>query len=181
MSHDMIANAAQLTTTLEMPTMAARRSALLADRLTRGAEALATLARELTEAEWQTRLPRDGRKVGVVVHHVASIYPLEVQLAMALADGQPVTGVTWNDVHALNAQHAHDNDAVSREEALTLLRVNSAAAAAAIRALGDEQLDAAAPVSLYADAPLTCQFFIEDHALRHSYHHAAGIRAALGR
>jgi hypothetical protein len=34
-------------------------------------------------------------------------------------------------------------------------------------------------VSFYADAPLTCQFFIEDHALRHSYHHLAKIRAAL--
>jgi hypothetical protein len=27
--------------------------------------------------------------------------------------------------------------------------------------------------------PLTCQFFLEDHAVRHSYHHLAGIRAAL--
>jgi hypothetical protein len=34
-------------------------------------------------------------------------------------------------------------------------------------------------VSLNADAPLTCQFFIEDHALRHSYHHLARIRATL--
>jgi hypothetical protein len=34
-------------------------------------------------------------------------------------------------------------------------------------------------VSLNADAPLTCQFFLEDHAVRHSYHHLAKIRAAL--
>jgi hypothetical protein len=34
-------------------------------------------------------------------------------------------------------------------------------------------------VSLNADAPLTCQFFLEDHAVRHSYHHCARIRAAL--
>jgi hypothetical protein len=56
-----------------------------------------------------------------------------------------------------------------------------AAAAAAIRALSDEELDRAAPVSLYSDAPLTCQFVLEDHAVRHSYHHVAGIRAALKR
>jgi hypothetical protein len=36
-------------------------------------------------------------------------------------------------------------------------------------------------VSLNADAPLTTQFFIEDHALRHSFHHLARIRAALGK
>ncbi|HEX7940612.1 MAG TPA: hypothetical protein VF488_02340, partial [Gemmatimonadaceae bacterium] len=60
-----------------------------------------------------------------------------------------------------------------------LLRRNSTAAAAAIRALGDEELDLAAPVSLNADAPLTCQFMLEDHAVRHSYHHLAIIRRAL--
>jgi hypothetical protein len=47
------------------------------------------------------------------------------------------------------------------------------------RALSDEELDRAATVSLNADAPLTCQFFLEDHAVRHSYHHLARIRAAL--
>jgi hypothetical protein len=34
-------------------------------------------------------------------------------------------------------------------------------------------------VSLYSDAPLTCQFVLEDHAVRHSYHHLARLRAAL--
>ena len=45
--------------------------------------------------------------------------------------------------------------------------------------LTDEQLDLAAPVSLNADAPLTTQFFIEDHALRHSYYHTMRIKEAL--
>ena len=39
--------------------------------------------------------------------------------------------------------------------------------------------DRAAPVSLNSDAPLTCQFFLEDHAVRHSYHHLPQIKAAL--
>ena len=56
------------------------------------------------------------------------------------------------------------HDAVTKEAALDLLRSNSAAAAAAIRALSDEELDRAAPASLYADAPVTCQFMLEDHA-----------------
>jgi len=32
---------------------------------------------------------------------------------------------------------------------------------------------------LNADAPLTTQFVLEDHAVRHSYHHLARIKAAL--
>ena len=93
--------------------------------------------------------------------------------------GKPITGVTWDVVHDINAKHARENAAVTKEAALDLLRRNSAAAAAAIRALSDEELDRAATVSLNADAPLTCQFFLEDHAVRHSYHHLARIRAAL--
>ena len=61
-------------------------------------------------------------------------------------------------------------------DALELLRRNSAAAAAAIRQFSDEELDSAASVSLNSDAPLTLQFFLEDHAVRHSYHHLARMR-----
>jgi hypothetical protein len=158
-----------------------KRCNALAERLEQGARALATFASELTDAEWQTSVPRDGRKVGVIVHHVASVYPLEIQLAQVLAEGKPVEGVTWNAVHEMNAGHAKDQNAITKDEALDLLRRNSAAAAAAIRALSDEQLDRAATVSLNSNAPLTCQFFLEDHAVRHSYHHLAGLQAALKR
>jgi hypothetical protein len=113
------------------------------------------------------------------VHHVATMYPLEIQLAQTLAAGKPVAGVTWDVVHEMNARHAKGHDAVTKEAALDLLRCNSTAAAAAIRALSDEQLDQAAPISLNAGAPLTCQFMLEDHAVRHSFHHLAAIQGAL--
>jgi hypothetical protein len=157
------------------------RSEALAARLEAGAAALAAFASKLSEAEWQVRLPKDGRKVGVVVHHVATMYPLEMQLANLVAAGRAVTDVTWDAVATINRDHATENDGISKEAALALLETNSAAAASAIRALTEEQLDNAAPVSLNSNAPLTCQFMLEDHAVRHSYHHLAGIRAALGR
>ena len=155
------------------------RANTLATILEQGARALATLARGLSEAQWQARLPHDGRKIGVVVHHVATMYPLEIQLAQQLAAGQPITGVTWDVVHGINAQHAVDFEATTKAEAVALLEKNSAAAAEAIRALSDEQLDRVATISLYGDAPLTCQFMLEDHAVRHSFHHMARIQAAL--
>ncbi len=155
------------------------RSEALAVRLEAGAAALAALATTVSETEWQMRLPKDGRKIGVIVHHVASMYPVEVQLASLLAASRPITAVTWDAVDMMNRDHARDNDGVSEEAALALLAANSAAAAAAIRAFTDEELDRAAAVSLNSDAPLTCQFFLEDHAVRHSYHHLVGIKAAL--
>jgi len=154
------------------------RSNLLAERLEQGAQALEALANGLTAAQWQARV-KDGRKVGVLVHHVANMYPLEIQLAQGLAAGKPIAGVSWDDVHAMNAAHAKEFDGVTKEDAIALLRKNSAAAAAAIRALGDAELDNGSTISLNADAPLTCQFMLEDHAVRHSYHHTAAIRKAI--
>jgi hypothetical protein len=102
----------------------------------------------------------------LIVHHVASVYPLEIQLAQQLAGGPPITGVTTADVDAMNAKHASEFGAVTKDDALELLTRNSAAAAQSLRAFSDRDLAQAAAVSLYADAPLTCQFLLEDHALR---------------
>jgi hypothetical protein len=168
---------ATMKTSVERP--ASTTAQALADRLEQGAVALASFASTLSSAEWQARIPGDGRTIGVVVHHVATMYPLEIQLAQRLAEGKPIEGLTWNAVHELNARHALEHEAVTKEAALDLLRRNSAAAAAAIRALSDEELARAAAISLNADAPLTCQFMLEDHAVRHSYHHLARMREAL--
>jgi DinB superfamily len=157
------------------------RAAALADRLVRGADALAAFASSLTEAEWQMPLPKDGRKIGVVVHHVGSVYPVEIQLAQTVAAGRTVAGLVPADIDQMNAKHAADHDNATKEETLSVLRRNSAEAAAAIRGLSDEELDRAVTVSLYSDAPLTTQFVLEDHAVRHSYHHLARLQAALRR
>ncbi len=166
---------------LERLASVTKRAHALARRLEDGARALATTAHTFSDAEWQTQVPNDGRKIGVIVHHVASVYPLEIQLAQTLAKGTPIKGVTMDDVNEMNAAHARQFDAVTKDVALDLLRRNSAAAATAIRALSDEDLDRAATASLYSDAPVTCQFMLEDHAVRHSYHHLARIQRALNR
>ena len=158
------------------------RAELLADRIEEGAAGLAAFAEGLSEAEWLAPVSsRDRRSVGVIVHHVASVYPIEIDLARAIASGKAVTDVTWEVVAELNAKHAHDQAGVTKAAALELLRRNSREAAAVVRTFTDDQLDQAAPFSLSFGAPVTAQFVIEDHALRHSWHHLARIRTALGR
>lgn len=158
-----------------------RRAEDLAQRIELGASSLADLAEKLSDQEWLTVVPQDGRSVGVVVHHVANMYSIEIDLARAIAKGDGVRGVTWGAVHELNAKHAGEHGSIGRPEAVELLRRNAKVAADAVRSFTDQDLDRAAPVSLNSDAPLTTQFFIEDHALRHSFHHLAKIKAALGK
>lgn len=158
-----------------------RRSEALAERLLIGANALAKYAEGLSEIEWKSPVQGDGRPVGVVIHHVASVYPIEVELAQLLASGKPITEVTWEAINQMNANHAQEHKNIGKDETISLLKDNSLNAAQAIREFTDDHLDSAATVSLNADAPLTAQFFIEDHALRHSFHHLAKIRATIGK
>jgi hypothetical protein len=161
-----------------------RRAELLADRIEEGAVGLAAFAEGLSEAEWRTPVReggKPGRSVGVLVNHVALLYPVEVDLARTIASGKAVTDLTWAAVAELNANHAQEHAGVTKAAALELLRRNSREAAAAVRTFTDEQLDQAAPLSLSYGAPVTAQFVIEDHALRHSWHHLASIRKTLGK
>ena len=159
-----------------------RRAELLADRIEEGAAGLAAFAEGLSEAEWLEPAPgTDRRPVGVIVHHVASMYPIEIDAARAIASGKAVMDVTWEVIAELNAKNAREHAGVTKAAALELLRRNSHEAANAVRAFTDEELDRAASFSLSFGAPVTAQFVIEDHALRHSWHHLSGIRKALGR
>jgi hypothetical protein len=160
-----------------------RRADLLAERIEKGAAELAAFAEKLSDAEWKTPMSggKDRRSVGVIVHHVASVYPVEVDLATAAANGKATLEVTWDAVAQMNAGHADEQANVTKAAALDLLRKNSRSAAAAVRAFTDEQLDSTAPLGLAHGAPMTAQFVIEDHPVRHSWHHLARIKAVLGR
>jgi hypothetical protein len=159
-----------------------RRSESLANRIEEGANSLADFAEGISEKEWQTPTSStDSRSVGVIVHHVASMYPIEVGAAKVIAGGKAVADVTWEAVAGINAKHAGEQATVTKAAAIDRLRRHGREAAAAVRALTDAELDSAAPFSLSYGAPMTSQFVIEDHALRHSWHHLARIRKALGR
>jgi hypothetical protein len=161
-----------------------RRAELLAARIEEGANGLAAFAETLTDVEWKapgSTGGNDRRPVGVVIHHVASVYPIEVDLARAIGSGKAVTEVTWDAVAELNSNHSKEHATTGKAETLQLLRKNSKEAAAVVRAFTDEQLDTAAAFGLSYNAPVTAQFVIEDHAVRHSWHHLAKIRKALGR
>ena len=153
------------------------RAKELSDRVMAGAAALADFAQSITDAEWQSAVAPDGRAAGVIVHHVAYMYPIEVDVARTLGRGEAVAGVTWDVVAGINAEHAAANAHVDRATTMTLLQANSAAAAEAVRTFSDAALDGAAPLSLNGGAPLTAQFMIEAHCIGHSYHHLEKLRA----
>ena len=161
-----------------------RRAEALAERIEQGAAGLAAFAEGLSDADWRRPISAGGtdkRPIGVIVHHVAVVYPIEVDLAKTIASGTAVTDLTWEVLADANAKHASENSGVTKAAALELLRRNSREAAARVREFTDAELDQAAPLAFAFGAPVTAQFVIEDHAVRHSWHHLARIRKTLGR
>jgi hypothetical protein len=170
------------TTLRENGNAPSRRAAALASRIIEGADGLAAFAEGLSEEEWRKPVSaHDRRTIGVIVHHVGSMYPIEIEAARAIAGGKAVMDISWEAVAKINANHAAEYAGVSKAEALDLLRRNSRAAAEAVRAFADDELDTAAAFGLSFGAPVTAQFVIEDHPLRHSWHHLDRIRKAVGR
>lgn len=171
-----------VTSGLRSPEGTSSRALTLADRIEQGAATLAGFVAGLSDENWNQRVSStDKRSVGTLVHHVASVYPIEIQLAQAIGEGNAVSDVTWQVLAELNANHAAEHPAANKFDTLDLLRRNSRDAATGVRAFTDEQLDRAAPFSLSFGAPMTAQFVIEDHALRHSWHHLAQIKSAVER
>ena len=126
------------------------------------------------------RVPKDGRKIGVVVHHVATHVPAGDPAGADACRRQAGGG---RDLGRRPRDECRARQGVRRRHAERRRSICFGATARQPRPRSGLSATrssiAPPPVSLNADAPLTCQFMLEDHAVRHSYHHLARIRAAL--
>ena len=156
------------------------RAEELARRVERGAAELIAAVEGLSAAEWSTMCPNEQRSVGVLVCHIGAAYPDEAEIITALASEGGMPDLTWDVVNQGNRDEASSHTEVDKAAAIALVQENVATAAAVVRGLSDEQLDRVAPTELHWGAPLTVQFFVEQHPIAHPYMHLESIRAALG-
>jgi len=163
------------TATHEKKPSGSRRAEVLADRIEEGAANLAAFAEGLSEAEWRTPVNESGkhsRTVGIIVHHVASVYPIEVDLARTIAAGKAVTEVTWEAVAEMNSKHAIDQAAVTKAATIELLRRNIGPAPELEVAL-DELTRMGFAVVLYANAALQASIAGMQKVLGHLQAHGS--------
>lgn len=157
------------------------RAELLANRVEEGAQALIAAVASLSPEQWTTYCENEQRTVGVLVHHVGTAYAAEAGAVRALVAHGGIPGLTWAVVDQGNAAHAAAFADIDKATAIDLVRTNVALAADAVRGLSDADLDRIAPIGLNWNAPLSVQFFIEQHPIGHPYQHLESINAALGR
>jgi hypothetical protein len=130
------------------------------------------------DQQWQTVVPEEQRTVAVMAHHVAGAYPVIVGWITSLAQGQPVE-ITMEQIDQANAIHKQRYAQVTREEVSGMLRRGGAAAATAVAALDDQQLDSRAMMGP-AGRELTARQVIEYVLVAHTANHFANMRRAVG-
>jgi hypothetical protein len=115
----------------------------------------------------------EGRTVGVIAHHVAVNSPWVMERIQATLEGRPLQPV---DMRAINAEHAGQHAAVTREEVLRLLRQTQPEIAAAIRGIPDDKLDQAVETPV---GPMSVAQRIERVLIGHIRAHQGSIEAAV--
>lgn len=142
-------------------------------------EATAILSR-LTDADWKKVTAAEKWTVGVTAHHVAGSHEMVARMVQAVAAGKPMPQFTMEMLDDLNAKHAEEHADCTKAQTLALHEKGAAVAAAAVRALSDEQLGNSATV-LAGKPPLTAEQIINGILINHIDQHFGSIRQAIDR
>jgi hypothetical protein len=120
--------------------MGARSEELAKKFEAKSSEAAAVFER-LSDADWKKVTAAEKWSVGVTAHHIAASHETLGGLIRALADGKGGPNIPFDAIHGLNAKHAQEHAACTKAETIALHQKNTAATAALVRGLSDEQLE----------------------------------------
>jgi len=158
--------------------MGAKSEALAKQFEAKAREAMATLE-GLSEADWKKVTAGEGWSVGVTAHHLGGALEAVSGMVTAVAAGQSLGSFRLDMLDEMNARHAKDHADCTRAETIALHRQGAAAAVAAIRGLGDEQL--AKSAMLGPGGPtMTVEQLITRGLLNHIDEHFGSIRKTVG-
>ena len=131
-------------------------------------------------ADWETAVAEEERTVGVVLHHIAYAIPFVVDWACKLAQGEGVPAVSYDDIHAMNHQHAEAQADVDPTATLALLKRNAQAAQDQIGMLSDADLQVSASFPLIGGQSISVQQMVQWFLINHAHNHVEAIHKILG-
>ncbi len=157
--------------------MGAKSEALAKQFEAKVREAMAALEK-LTDADWKKVTEAEKWPVGVTAHHLAGALEPISNMIKALVAGQSLE-FTNDMLNEMNARHAKEYADCTKAETIELLRKGSAAAAAVIHGLRDDQL-AKTGLVLAGSPPITAEQLITGGLLGHLDVHLGSIRKTVG-
>ena len=158
--------------------MGARAESLAKQFEAKAAEMTAVI-RGLSDADWKKTTAAEKWSVGVTAHHVAGGHEGILGIVKTVAGGQSIPNFTMDMLNEMNAKHAREQANCTKAETLALHEKGAAAAAAALRALSDAELDRKGTV-LTGMPAMTTQQVIEGILINHITDHMGSIRKTVG-
>jgi Mycothiol maleylpyruvate isomerase N-terminal domain len=158
--------------------MGARAEALAKKFEAKAQEATGVIER-LSDADWKKTTSAEKWPVGVVAHHMAMAHEAIAGLMKTVSGGQSVPNLTMDMLNQMNAKHAQEHATCTKAETLALHRKSAAAAAAAVRGLGDAELDRSGTV-LTGMPPMSAEQIASGILVGHIDEHLGSIRATVG-
>ncbi len=125
--------------------MGARAEALAKQFEVKAQEASA-IFESLTDVEWKKKTSSEKWPVGVVAHHIAVSHEVIAGIIKTIADGKPLPEISFDHIHAMNAQHALEQAGCTKAETVARHKQSAAAVAALVRGIDDADLDKRAVV-----------------------------------
>ena len=134
---------------------------------------------KLTDADWKKTTAAEKWTVGVTAHHIAGAYEPVAHIITTIASGQALPHFTTQMLDEMNAKHAVEFAGCTRGETIALHTKGAAAAAAAVRALSDEQL--ARSGTVFAGVPpMSAEQLVMRGLVNHIDEHFGSIRKTVG-
>jgi hypothetical protein len=134
------------------------------------------------EDRWHETCPDEGWSYAVTAHHVASGFEVASGFVQAVAAGEVLPELTWDDVNAQNAAHAMRMARVTKSEVLAALRELRALAIAAVSPLTREQLGRRGnPIPLFGGQSLMATEIADMLLVKHPAMHTTGMNAVAFR
>jgi hypothetical protein len=158
--------------------MGAKTEALAKQFEAKAQDALATLE-HLSDADWKKVTDAENWSVGATAHHVAGALEAVSKVVEAIVAGQPLDSFRFDRLDEFNAQHAKDYANCTKTETIQLYKEGVAVAAAAIRALNDNEL-AKGGTLVTGAPPMTAEQVITGGLLNHIDEHFGSIRKTVG-
>ena len=141
-------------------------------------EATAVLEK-MSEADWKKVTDAEKWTVGVAAHHVAGGHEQIAMIVKTVASGQSMPHFTMDMLHEANAKHAKEHASCTKADTIALHKKGSAAAAAVVRGLSDDQL--AKSGTILTGAPsMTAEQVITSGLIDHIDEHFGSIRKTVG-
>lgn len=133
-----------------------------------------------SDEDWSRSSPNDGRPVGMIAYHMASVQGGLAGLIEAVIVGKPTRAPgSIEEIDRMNDDHARNHSGARQEEVLNALSASGQAFLTQLRFLSDDDLGRS--VGVLVGNEMTIGQVIQVAVLGHQREHLDSIRGALAR